>query len=73
VLTRTATCATNTCPDNHWSPPATANTAFAAARAPGERGFATLKTWRILTRIRCCPHRITNLAKAVLTLEHGHH
>jgi hypothetical protein len=30
-----------------------------------------LKNWRIFTRVRACPSRITNLAKAVLTLEHG--
>lgn len=47
----------------------TANTALARTRAPGERGFATLKNWRILTRTRCCPHRITALAKAIHTLE----
>lgn len=54
-------------------PPAykAANQAHSAARAPGERGFATLKAWRVFTRVRCCPHRITTLAKAVLTLEHG--
>lgn len=40
-------------------------------RAPGERGFATLKTWRIFTKVRCCPQRVAPLAKAVLTLELG--
>jgi hypothetical protein len=48
-----------------------ANKAHAAARGRGERGFATLKAWRIFTRVRACPHRTTHLAKAVLTLEHG--
>jgi hypothetical protein len=42
-----------------------------STRGLGERGFATLKTWRILTKIRCCPQRVGPLAKAVLTLELG--
>ena len=40
-------------------------------RGPGERGFATLKTWRILTKVRCCPCRVGHLAKAILTLHLG--
>lgn len=40
-----------------------------SVRGPGERGFAVLKTWRILTKVRCCPQRVGTLAKAVLTLE----
>jgi DDE superfamily endonuclease/Helix-turn-helix of DDE superfamily endonuclease len=40
-----------------------------SVRGPGERGFATLKTWRVLTKVRCCPQRVATLAKAVLTLE----
>lgn len=40
-------------------------------RRPGERGFATLKAWRILTKVRSCPQRIGTLAKAILTLELG--
>jgi hypothetical protein len=42
-----------------------------SVRGPGERGFATLKTWRIFTKVRCCPQRVGTLAKAVLTLELG--
>jgi hypothetical protein len=42
-----------------------------SVRAPGERGFAVLKTWRIVTKVRCCPQRVGALAKAVLTLEPG--
>ena len=42
-----------------------------STRGPGERGFAVLKTWRIFTKIRCCPQRVGHLAKAVLTLELG--
>lgn len=48
-----------------------ANTALSAARGRGERGFATLKNWHIFDRVRACPHHITALAKAVLTLEHS--
>jgi len=40
-------------------------------RGPGERAFATLKAWRLLTKIRCCPQRVGHLARAVLTLHHG--
>jgi hypothetical protein len=42
-----------------------------SVRGPGERGFATLKAWRIFTKVRCCPQRVAPLAKAVLTLELG--
>lgn len=38
-------------------------------RGPAERGFATLKTWRIFTNIRCCPRRVDPLAQAMLALE----
>jgi hypothetical protein len=27
-------------------------------RGPGERGFATLKAWRVLVKVRACPQRI---------------
>jgi hypothetical protein len=30
---------------------------------------ATLKTWRLLRRVRCCPQRGTKLIAAVLALE----
>jgi hypothetical protein len=45
------------------------NRALAAARAPGERGIARLKSWRIFRRSRCSPNRMTSIAKAILTLE----
>ncbi|MGW5643367.1 transposase family protein, partial [Saccharopolyspora sp. NPDC003762] len=48
-----------------------ANTAHAQIRCQGERGFATLKNWHILDRVRACPHRVGTLAKAILTLEHA--
>jgi hypothetical protein len=40
-------------------------------RGPGERAFATLKAWRIFTKVRCCPHQIGAMAQAVLTLQLG--
>ena len=45
-----------------------ANTKHAALRAPGERGFAQLKCWKVFQIVRVSPHRITNIAKAVLVL-----
>jgi hypothetical protein len=44
------------------------NAAHARQRGPGERANAQLKSWRILRKIRCCPHRATSLVKAVLVL-----
>ena len=44
------------------------NSAHARQRGPGERANAQLKSWKILRRIRCCPHRATSLVKAVLVL-----
>ncbi|MFF3016537.1 transposase family protein [Streptomyces sp. NPDC057939] len=45
------------------------NRALAAARAPVERGVASLKCWRIFRRSRCSPNRMTSIVKAILTLE----
>ena len=42
------------------------NAAHARQRGPGERANAQLKSWRILRKIRCCPHRATSLVMAVL-------
>ncbi|WP_393101778.1 hypothetical protein [Streptomyces sp. LN325] len=36
--------------------------------APVEHGFAHLKTWRILTKLRTSPVRATNLLRALLVL-----
>jgi hypothetical protein len=49
--------------------PTAVNTAHARLRAPGERGPATLKSWRLLHRLRCCPQRGTALVAAILALE----
>jgi len=45
-----------------------ANRAHAKLRAPGERANAQLKTWRILRKLRCCPWRAGQLAKAIRVL-----
>ncbi|CAO5191599.1 DDE endonuclease [Frankia sp. AiPs1] len=49
------------------------NRAHAVTRAHGERGFAVLKTWKILSRFRGCPRRVGTVARAILTLEHAFH
>ena len=46
-----------------------ANRAHAKLRAPGERANAQLKNWRILRKLRCCPWRAGQLAKAIHALE----
>ncbi|MFI1200392.1 hypothetical protein ACH4VR_13220 [Streptomyces sp. NPDC020883] len=38
------------------------------AGAPVEHGFAHLKTWHILTKLRTSPARATNLLRALLVL-----
>ncbi|MFJ2136903.1 transposase family protein [Streptomyces sp. NPDC088846] len=45
------------------------NRAHAKIRALGEQAMATLKSWRLLRKLRCSTTRITDLVKAVLTLE----
>jgi len=46
-----------------------ANRAHARLRSPGERANAQLKTWRILRKLRCCPWRAWQLAKAIHALQ----
>ena len=46
-----------------------ANKAHARLRSPGERANAQLKTWRILRKLRCCPWRAGQLAKAIHVLQ----
>jgi hypothetical protein len=46
-----------------------ANRAHAKLRAPGERANAQLKGWRILRKLRCCPWRAGQLAKAIHVLQ----
>ena len=45
--------------------PEDANRAHAQLRSPGERANAQLKNWRILRKLRCCPWRAGQLAKAI--------
>ncbi len=45
-----------------------ANRILAAGRAPFEHGFAHLKAWRILTKLRTDPARATALLRALLVL-----
>ncbi len=46
-----------------------ANRAQAKLRGPGERANPQLKSWKILRKLRCCPHRTGRLAKAIHTLQ----
>ena len=46
-----------------------ANRAHARLRGPGERANAQLKSWRIVRKLRCCPWRAGQLAKAVHVLQ----
>lgn len=46
-----------------------ANRAHARLRGPGERANAQLKTWRVLRKLRCSPHRAGRLAKAIHVLQ----
>ena len=48
----------------------TVNRAHAKIRARGERAIATLKTWKILAKLRCCPRRATAIVQAILVLHH---
>ncbi|HZM80501.1 MAG TPA: transposase family protein [Candidatus Limnocylindrales bacterium] len=45
-----------------------ANQIVAGLRAPGEHGFALLKCWRVLTKLRLNPKRATVLLRAPLVL-----
>jgi hypothetical protein len=57
---------------NKPEPQKEANRAHAKLRALGERANAQLKTWKILTKLRCCPWRAGKLAKAIHALQiHG--
>ncbi|MEU8376627.1 transposase family protein [Micromonospora sp. NPDC048894] len=49
----------------------TINRTHAKIRARGERAIATLKTWKILTKLRCCPRRTTAIVQAIPVLHHA--
>lgn len=44
------------------------NVSHARIRAVGEQAMATLKSWRLLRKLRCSTARITDLVKAVIAL-----
>ena len=46
-----------------------ASRAHARLRGPGRRANAQLKSWRILRKLRCCPWRAGQLAKAIHVLQ----
>ena len=45
------------------------NAAHARNRGPGERAMATLKAWKILTKLGCSPHRASTIIAAILAIE----
>ncbi|WP_033338228.1 IS5/IS1182 family transposase [Catenuloplanes japonicus] len=47
----------------------TANRGHARLRAIGERANATLKQWKILTKLRSSPHRTTPIIQAIMVLD----
>jgi hypothetical protein len=46
------------------------NRSHARIRALGERAVATLKNWKVLAKLHCCPRRATAIVAAVLVLQH---
>ena len=46
-----------------------ANRVHARLRSPAERANAQLKSWRILRKLRCCPWKAGQLAKAIHVLQ----
>jgi hypothetical protein len=42
------------------------NRSHAKIRGIGERAIATLKTWKLLAKLRCCPQRATAILAAIL-------
>lgn len=49
------------------------NRHHAKIRALGERAVSTLKTWKVLTKLRCCPRRATPIVQAILVLQAAEH
>jgi hypothetical protein len=45
------------------------NSSHAKVRSIGERAVATLKTWHLLDKLRCCPQRATAICAAILVLQ----
>jgi hypothetical protein len=46
------------------------NRAHAKIRGIGERAIATLKCWKLLAKLHCCPQRATAVLAAILVLQH---
>ncbi len=46
------------------------NRAHAKIRGIGEGAIATLKCWKLLAKLHCCPQRATQLLAAILVLQH---
>jgi hypothetical protein len=46
------------------------NAAHTKVRATDERAISTLKTWKLLAKLRCCPQRATAITQAILVLQH---
>jgi hypothetical protein len=46
------------------------NRTHARSRGIGERAIATLKHWKVLAKLHCCPQRATDLLAAILVLQH---
>lgn len=45
------------------------NRSHAKVRAIGERAIATLKGWKVLTKLHCCPQRATAILAALFVLQ----
>jgi hypothetical protein len=45
------------------------NRSHARIRAVGERAIATVKCWKLLAKLHCCPKRATALLAAILVLQ----
>jgi DDE superfamily endonuclease len=45
------------------------NASHARNRGPGERAMATLKTWKLLTKLRCSPHHASTIIAAIRVLQ----
>jgi hypothetical protein len=54
---------------NKPEPKKQANRSHARLRGPGERANAQLKSWRVLRKLRCCPHKAGYLCKAIHVLQ----
>lgn len=45
------------------------NRSHARIRGLGERAVSTLKTWKVLAKLRCCRHRAAAIVQASLVLQ----